>query len=411
MQGIQALREHKNALVQDLRNMLDQNPGDKWTKELGQKYDAGLDEIDRCDAEIKRINDLNQRVADDAMTEAIAERAAKRGKDEKSPQMQAFAAWMLHGADGVNALVQAGKLDIRNTMSTTTTTQGGYTVPTEVATKVTEALKMYGGMRAVSDVIQTSSGADINYPTSDGTSETGELIAQNTTANALDPSFGVVTLSTYKFSSKIIAVPFELLQDTVIDMESFISNRIAMRLGRAMNTYFTTGTGTGQPQGIVTAAGSGKVGLTGQTLTMIFDDVVDLAHSVDPAYRSAPGKVGFMMADSSIKVLRKLKDGQQRPLWVQDFDQATTNGVPGTLYGYPVYINQDVAAMGVSAKSVLFGNFGYYTIRDVMDLAMFRFTDSAYTKLGQVGFLAWQRSGGTYIGVTGAVNYYQNSAT
>ena len=411
MQSIQALREQRNALAKDLRNMLDKNPGDKWTPELGAKYDEGLDQIDRYDTEIKRINDLNQRVADDAMTQAVGDRAVQRGKDEKSPQMQAFGAWMLNGMDGVNALVSAGKLDIRNTMSTTTTTQGGYTVPTEVATKVTEALKLYGGMRAVSDVIQTSSGADINYPTSDGTSETGELIAQNTTATGLDPSFSVVTLSTYKFSSKIIAVPFELLQDTVIDMEAFIANRIAQRLGRAMNTYFTTGTGTSQPQGIVTAAGSGKVGLTGQTLTMIYDDVVDLAHSVDPAYRSAPGKVGFMMNDSSIKVLRKLKDSQNRPLWVQDFDQAATNGVPGTLYGYPVYINQDVASMAANAKSVLFGNFGYYTIRDVMEMSMFRFTDSAYTKLGQVGFLAWQRSGGTYIGVTGAVNYYANSAT
>jgi HK97 family phage major capsid protein len=198
---------------------------------------------------------------------------------------------------------------LRNTMSVGTSAQGGYTVPTEVATSVANALKAYGGMRSVAEVFRTTAGNDINFPTSDGTSETGELIGENTTATGADPSFGVVTIKTYKFSSKIVAVPFELLQDSSIDMESFIRSRLVTRLGRITNTKFTTGTGTGEPNGIVTAAASGKVGTTGQTTTVIFDDLVDLVHSVDPAYR-ALGGCKFMMNDASLKIIRKHKDLQ-----------------------------------------------------------------------------------------------------
>jgi HK97 family phage major capsid protein len=115
------------------------------------------------------------------------------------------------------------------------------------------------------------------------------------------------TLSTYKFSSKSVAVPIELLQDSAVDVEGFVRKRLVTRLGRITNTHFTTGTGLASPTGIVTAAGSGKVGTTGQTLTVIYDDLIDLQHSVDPAYRQL-GNCGWMMNDASVKVIRKIKD-------------------------------------------------------------------------------------------------------
>jgi HK97 family phage major capsid protein len=130
-------------------------------------------------------------------------------------------------------------------------------------------------MRAVAEVIRTAAGNTINYPTSDGTAETGELLAQNATAAALDLSFGVKAIGAYKYSSKSVAVPIELLQDSAVDIEAFVTKRLVTRLGRITNTHFTTGTGSGQPNGIVTAAGSGKVGTTGQTLTVIYDDLID----------------------------------------------------------------------------------------------------------------------------------------
>jgi hypothetical protein len=222
-------------------------------------------------------------------------------------------------------------------------------------------------------VIRTAAGKTINYPTSDGTSETGELLAQNATAAALDLSFGVKAIGAYKYSSKSVAVPIELLQDSAVDIEAFVTKRLVTRLGRITNTHFTTGTGSGQPNGIVTAAGSGKVGTTGQTLTVIYDDLIDLQHSVDPAYRQ-PGNCRFMMNDASVKVIRKIKDTTNRPIFVPGYDNdvpGKPGGVPDTLLGDPIQVNQDVAVMAANAKSILYGDFSFYTIRDALDMQMY----------------------------------------
>lgn len=407
MQSIQALRERRSALAVSLHAMLDANPGNKWNTDLQAKYDEAMGEIETIDSEAKRIQMVLDAIADNAETDAVRNVVERRGLNEKRPaNEEAFWKLMKNGERQMST-EEWGVL--RNTMSVGTAAQGGYTVPTTVATAVANALKAYGGMRAVAEVFRTTEGGDINFPTSDGTTETGELIGENTTATGADPSFGVVTLKTYKFSSKIVAVPFELLQDTSIDMEGFIQKRLVTRLGRTTNTYFTTGTGTAQPNGIVTAASSGKVGTTGQTLTVIFDDLVDLVHSVDPAYR-ALGNCKFMMNDSSLKIIRKIKDSQGRPIFLPGYD-GLAGMMPDTVLGYEVQINQDVAVMAANAKSILFGDFTFYKIRDVMAMQMFRFDDSAYIKLGQIGFLAWMRSGGNFVDVGGAVKYYANSAT
>lgn len=407
MQSIQALREHRASLATNLHKMLEDNPGAKWGADQQATYDNSMLEIENIDAEVKRINSVLEIIKDTAVTDGVREVVERHAHDSKRPEhLNAF--WKLM-RNGDKSLSQEDWGVLRNTMSVGTASQGGYTVPIEVATSVADALKEYGGMRSVAEVFRTATGSDINFPTSDGTSETGELIGENTTATAADPSFGVVTIKTYKFSSKIVAVPFELLQDSSVDIEAFIRGRMVTRLGRITNTKFTVGTGTGEPTGVVTAASSGKVGITGQTTTVIFDDLVDLVHSVDPAYR-ALGRCRFMLNDASLKVIRKLKDSQGRPIFLPGYD-GLAGAMPDTILGYPVTINQDVVAMAANAKSILFGDFSFYKIRDAMDVSMFRFDDSAYIKLGQIGFLAWMRSGGNFVDVGGAVKYYANSAT
>lgn len=407
-QSIQALRERRAALAQNARAMLDENK-DKWEASHSEKYDQVISEIDDIDASIKRINDLHDRLADENLNsqlEDAAARAAHRvGGDAGNRVKQLYSKW-LRGGD--QAITAAEWTDIRNTMSTTTTTEGGYTVQSEVAATLIEALKAFGGVREAADVIATAMGNPLSFPTSDGTSETGELIAENTTATGADPTFGTVSVNAYKFSSKIIAVPFELLQDSQVDIEAFVNQRLVTRLGRVTNTYFTTGTGSSQPRGIVTGASAGKVGTTGQTTTVIFDDLVDLIHSIDPAYRAGAG-VRFMMNDASLKVIRKLKDSQNRPVFIPGYE-GLGGAMGDSLLGYAITVNQDMATMAANAKSILFGDMKKYLVRDVMQATAFRFTDSAYAKLGQVGFLYWMRSGGNLLD-TAAVKYYQNSAT
>ncbi len=407
MQSIQALRERRAAIAQSIHKLLDDHPGEKWTAALQEKYDQGMAEIEAIAAEASRVQAVLDLIADNADTDAVRTVVDRAARDQKRPaNVDAF--WKLM-KNGEKLVTPEEWAVLRNTMSVGTSAQGGYTVPTEVATSVADALKAYGGMRDVADVFRTAQGNDINFPTSDGTTETGELIGENTTATGADPSFGVVTLKTYKFSSKIVAVPFELLQDTSIDMEGFIRTRLVTRLGRVTNTYFTTGTGISQPNGIVTAASAGKTGTTGQTTTVIFDDLIDLIHSVDPAYR-ALGRCKFMLNDASLKIIHKLKDTAGRPIFLPGYD-GLSGPMADTILGYPIQINQDVATMAANAKSILFGDFAFYKIRDAMDIQMFRFDDSAYIKLGQIGFLAWMRSGGNFTDVGGAVKYYANSAT
>jgi HK97 family phage major capsid protein len=294
-------------------------------------------------------------------------------------------------------------------MSTTTPGEGGYAVQSDVAASLIDALKDFSGVRQVATVLRTTQGNPLSYPTSDGTSETGELIAENTTATAADPTFGTVALTAYKFGSKIIAVPLELLRDSSIDVEAFVRQRIADRLGRIQNSYFTTGTGSSQPRGIVTGASSGKVGTTGQTTTIIYEDLVDLVESVDVAYL-AGGKGRFMMSQTMRGTVRKLKDSTNRPIWTPSYDAGLTGMTPDQMLGYDVIINNGMAVPAANAKSLIFGDFSKYVIRDVMGIELFRFTDSAYTKLGQVGFLAWMRSGGNLVD-TKAVKYYAHSAS
>jgi HK97 family phage major capsid protein len=411
------MRERRNAVAQKARELVEKNPGASWKPEHGEKFDALNTEIEVIDSEIKRNEKVLQLDADRAFDDAAHERggAARNG----------MTAFLRNGYEGMsederadlraNMKLEKGGYHFtpRNTLSgdPANPTQGGSTVQTDVVTSIVEKLKAFGGMRSVAEVIKTSGGEAIQFPTSDGTSETGEIVAENASATAADPTTSSTTLGVQKFSSKIVAVPWELLQDSQVNIDEWITKRLATRLGRIQNTKFTVGTGTAEPKGAVTAASAGKVGLTGQTGTVIFDDLIDLQHSVDPAYREQ-GKCRFMFHDTTLQVLRKLKDSQGRPIFLPGYyDNGIAAGIPDTLVGSPFTINQDMPTMAANAKSILFGDFGYYVIRDVMGLTLFRFSDSAYASKGQVGFLAWMRSGGNLIDAGGALRYYQNSAT
>lgn len=400
---IQQMREKRNELARETRNLLDTNTqGKVWDATHQAKYDANIGEIEAIDAAIDREQKLLNLTAEREFKQmGVTERD---GQSADGNVRALFNRWLAGGDKALNADEWT---HIRNTMSTTTNSEGGFTVPTEVANSVLDALKAYGGMREVATVLRTAGGNPLNYPTSDGTSEEGEIIAQNTTATDLDPSFGIKTIGAYKYSSKIITVPIELMQDSAVNIEAFVRDRIAMRLGRITNKHFTIGTGSSQPNGLVTASTAGKAGAVSATPAITYDDLVDLQHSVDPAYRLS---ARWMFADATLKLLRKLKDEAGRPIFVPGYEGGITGGAPSELLGAQYVINQDVAVPAASAKSVLWGDFSKYIIRDVMDMMLFRFTDSAYAKKGQVAFLAWMRTDGNLIDVGGAVKHFVHGA-
>jgi len=424
MSKLAQLRERRNARAQEANALNSKYPADQRMPAAdGEKLDAILAEIEAIDGEIEREVRIASMLKPDGTADEDAIRnAATRNPAEHSAETIALRAYLSGGMGAltqeqhqlmrarVNSDIAAAMALPRGAMSTTTPGEGGYTTAPEYYRSLEEAMKLYGGMRAAATTIRTSTGTQMNFPTADATAEEGEIIGQNAAQNAGDTTFGNATLDVFKYSSKKIALPFELLQDTFLDLETYINNLLAIRLGRIQNKHFSIGTNVGQPNGIATAAGAGKVGTTGQTLTVTYDDLVDLEHSVDPAYRSAPG-VGFMMHDSSLKVVRKIKDSQGRPIFVPGYEQGNPGGAPDRLLNRPIQINQSIPVMAANAKSILFGDYKKYVIRDVMDLTLFRMTDSAFTLLGQVGFVAFMRSGGNFIDAGGAVKYYQNSAT
>ncbi|WP_297924107.1 phage major capsid protein [uncultured Agitococcus sp.] len=408
MKTIAELRALIKAKHTEAKALVENTPSNEWTEEKQAAYDEMVAAIESAKTEIDRLQQLATLIGEEAATEeADAAAHNARNKHPAVAKSRALFAKWLKGGD--KALTAQDWADIRATMSTTTGSEGGYTVQTDIAKTVADALKEYGGIRNVATVIQTEMGNPMSFPTSNGTSEVGELIPENTSATGQDPAFGTLSLNVFKFSSKVIAVPIELLQDSSVDIEAFVLKRITDRLGRITNQMFTTGTGTAQPRGIVTAATSGVVGATGQTTSIAYDDLIDLVHSVDPAYRMS-SQCGFMLHDTTMREIRKLKDDAGRPVFLPGYD-GLADAMPDTILGYPVTINQDMPVMAADAKSVLFGDFSRYYVRDVLQNTLHRFEDSAYAKLGQVGFLAWARSGGNLIDVGGAIKYYQNSAT
>lgn len=400
-------RERRSALAKEVRNILDQNPGATWNADHQKKYDENMAEIERIDAEISRHQRVLDLDAENAFRDAggreVEPGARPKGKSRESVLFDKWA------RGGEKALTEdEARMVYQNTMSTGTGSEGGFTVQETVAASILDSLKAFGGMRLVADVFSTQGGEAMNWPTSDGTNEEGEIIAENQSASDADISFGSKALTVYKFSSKVVTVPWELLQDSKANIEAFVRGRLETRLGRITNRMYTTGSGTGQPFGLVTAATTGKTGAASATAAISYEDLVDLEHSVNQAYRR---NAKWMFSDDMLKLIRKVKDDQERPIFVPGYEQGNPGGAPDRLLNRDIVINDHMPTPAPEAKSIAFGDFSYYKIRDVMQVTLFRFADSAYTKKGQVGFLAWMRSGGNLVDVGGAVKLFQHGAT
>lgn len=404
MENITALREKSAHLAKQAKNLLAEKGSATWTAEEQGQFDGYTNEIERIQAQIKSIEKMRDLEAD-KFFENAAPAGRQAGQADNIDALTAVALYLRHG----NNVTAEQAIAIRNAMSTTTPAEGGYTVPAEIATMVVDAMKAFGGMREVAQIISTAGGNAMNYPTSDGTSEVGEIVAENAAATSLDLTFGTAAVNPFKYSSKKIALPIELIQDGAIDVVQFVVDRLATRLARITNQHYTTGTGTAQPWGLTARATTGKTGATGTATSVTHDDLIDLVHSVNSAYRARGAR--FMLKDSSVAVIRKLKDTTGRPIWNPGDAEGIADGTPSTIAGYAYTVNDDMPAMAANAKSIAFGDFSQFVIRDVVgSTAIRRFDDSAFALNGQVGFCGWTRTGSNLLD-TAAVKLFVNSAT
>lgn len=273
--------------------------------------------------------------------------------------------------------------DFKAALSIGSGPSGGYLIPPETLIRQLEVnMLAFGGVRQVAETIRTATGEPLSWPTADDTSNTGAQLGENTTiGSSVEPSFGKVSWGAYKFSSKPVLVPYELIEDSAFDLPNLLGAMLGERLGRITNTRQTTGTGAATCKGIVTCA----TAFSAASATAIsFDDVLGLEHSVDPAYRMG---AGYMMHDSILLYCRKLKDGNGQYLW-----QSNINiGTPDSFFGKPLTINQDMdSTISSGKKTILFGQLSSYKIRTVGSMRMYRL-EERYRDTDQDGFIALLR--------------------
>jgi len=334
------------------------------TAKRNMEIDTGLDEM------IGR---------DDANDES------RENNQSGSNHQGAFSALMRSTEAGLSGLSQEHRelLIERRALAAGTPAAGGFTVPEGFYENLREGMQSFGGIRNRAFILATETGNNLPIPTSDDTANIGSILAENTGDTEQDLAFNSVPLGAYMYTSKIIRVSQQLLQDSGIDIEALIIRKFAERLGRATAAHYATGTGVGQPMGLVTASTPGITAAA--TAAITYDELIDLKHSVDPAYRY---NATFAFNDSTLRAIKKLKDANGLPLWSAG---DITAGEPDRFDGDQYVIDQGIPSMATGARAILYGDFDNYFIRDVRDVTVARMVER-YADFHQVGFVAFMRT-------------------
>jgi HK97 family phage major capsid protein len=437
---VKQLQEERAPIGAEIRKMADTLGKDKpdFTAEERSKWDKLNDDFNRLTSQIgvaRRAEEVNAELnsrrdnppgAED--TDPARPGPGKRKKgDAEHLRAVAFQAWCRrqHGMDltrehrdackrvGLNPNRRSLTIDLprrpmvtrkqlRAAQSDVTGSLGAYTVPQGFVYNLEKAMKAYNGCRQVADIMRTDTGNSLPWPNTNDTGNVGELIAENTTVAQVAVPFNVVTFGAYKFSSKMLLVPSELLDDTAFNLNDELSSLLGERIGRAQESYFTTGTGSGQPQGLITGATLGKT--TALATAIAPDEIIDLIHSVDPAYRNDPS-FRMMMHDLILAYVRKLKDAQGRYLFEEG-----QGGAPDRVKGVTLAINQNMAStVATTNKTIAVGAMKKFKIRDVKQIRMRRL-EERYADSDQVGFIGFMRSDSKVVDAgTNPIKYLQQA--
>jgi HK97 family phage major capsid protein len=425
--SIKELREKQAKLVAEAREKLEEIKDDTpeaRVKELEESYDRAMAEYDRLEARAKREEELAAREAaldePDPRRPTGEDRSVKPGAEDKDAEERinaVFRNYLRFGTEGLNAeerkllrgrLTTEFSTEAEKRAQSTSTTAGGYLVPQGFSGELVVSMKAWGPMLdpGITRELVTATGNQIPWPTLNDTANQAYRIGENTqeTHSDGDLTFGQKFLDAYKYASGVILVSEEIIQDAAINIEQVIRDAMAIRLGRKVNSDLTIGDGSGDPNGIVTASTKGFDATLADGIS--FDDMIELEHSVDPAYRTGPN-VRWMFNDTTLKKLRKIKDTVTGNYIWQPADVRT--GAPSTILDHPYSINQAMANVADSQKSVLFGDFSKYIVRRVREFAVRRLVER-YADYDQVGFIGFARYDGELMD-TAAVKHLLHPAT
>lgn len=277
-------------------------------------------------------------------------------------------------------------LSVRNALEVGELSEGGYLVPDEYEHTLIEALEDVNKLRTLCTIIRTENGTRrIPFVASKGTAT---WMDEEEAYTESDDSFGQITLGAHKLGT-MIKVSDELLQDSVFDVESYIAREFARRIGTAEEAAFLTGNGTAKPTGLLhdTYGAGTAVNTAGTTPTA--DELLDLIYSLKNVYRP---RATLLMNDTTVKAIRKLKDGQGQYLWQAGLKE----GEPDRLLNYRIVTSPFMPEIGSGNKAILFGDFGYYWIAD-REGRTFQRLNELYAATGQIGFRCTERVDGRLI--------------
>lgn len=364
--------------------------------EESEQFDRINAELDSADARIKTILDAEQRNRD------IEESRSRLGVPA---DLGATVTASVENSDEetVRSLMTGELRNARFEKRAITSSSSGGAVPTSVYDRIVEHLVQTNVVRNVATVVTTNSGETLNVPTSTAFS-TAAIVGEAAQTSPSDPTLATRALGAYKYSV-LVQLSNELATDGAVDVAGFLARQAGTAIGVATRGHMTTGDGSSKPTGIVTSSSAGATGGTGVTGAFTGDKLIDLRYSVGSAYTSQPG-CGFMMNNTAMAAARKLK-GSTNDHYIF---APGMNGDPDQLLGFPVYLNDSMASPALSAKSVLFGHFPSYYIREVngIDVAVsddFAFDYSVRT------FRVQLRTDGLLIDQTGAVKHFVGGAS
>jgi len=385
MNQILALREKRANLWNETKAFLDSHRGedgmvsaeDNATYEKMEADVVALGkEIDRLERQAAIDREMDQPTASPLVSRPVAPSAKKQGR-ASDEYRNAF--WGMIR----NRNLTPG---VMNDLQIGTDTEGGYLVPDEFEHTLVQGLEEENVLRSLCTVIQTSSGdRKIPIVTAHGTAS---WVDEEDPIPTSDETFGQISIGAHKVAT-MIKVSDELLQDSVFNLESYISAEFARRIGAAEEEAFITGNGTGKPTGLLHATNGAGTGVTTTGNTPTADEIFDLVHSIKSVYRR---KAVFLLNDSTLKAIRKLKDGQGQYLWQPGLKE----GQPDMLLNYRIATSPFMPEIAAGNKVILFGDFKSYWIADRQGRSFQRLNE-LYAATGQVGFRATQRVDGRLV--------------
>ncbi|MFT8944410.1 MAG: phage major capsid protein [Acetobacter pasteurianus] len=387
------LRAKRAKLVEDARALTN---GDTMTAEQAAQFDAMMAEADQMKAQIDRIERAED--AERTLAQGVANRADDNGtspdeqEDEERRHKRVFASWLLGGInsltgedrDYVVKRMSAAQSQFKNDANGTGTgPAGGYLVPPAFSDQLLVALKDYFSALDLFDEVATATGADLPWPTNDDTSRRARIIGENNQIGQAPMLFGQSVLKAFLYATDAVLVPWTLMEDSFIDLDAFITTALGTAFGRTLADDLTNGTGNGMPMGVATAAAAGPTSV-GDAIA--FEDIMELKHSVNRAYRT--GAV-FMMNDNTVKSLALLKDNEGRPLWIPSLQV----DCPDVLAGFPIAVNESMVDVAAGSAPILFGNMKNYKFRVTKQVSIVRLNER-YADYLQTGFFGYARFGG-----------------